>query len=132
PRIVLSLGNAHSSTQTVPEFELEPGPASVTDPDDSPAAGGDDDTPTDDAPADAAAPPTDSGDSSSDLGALGDVPAADPVDGAPAGDVPAMPDNQLTSAGLPALNTIPGLLLWGGLALGVLAGTWLRRMGLLV
>ena len=36
-----------------------------------------------------------------------------------------------TGSGLPPLYTIPGAILVGGLALGALGGTWLRRAGVL-
>lgn len=122
PRIAISLGNAHSTTLTVPEFQM---PAQT----EAPAAEAPDET-----PAPAPQEPTDTGGAGDVPPAAadsGDVPPAD-LGAAPGGEVPAMDDNRLTSAGLPPLTTIPGLLMWGGIGLGVLAGTWLRRIGLLV
>jgi hypothetical protein len=63
-------------------------------------------------------------------GAAPDVPVAG---GAPGGSTPAA-DGDLTGAepmgaGLPPLNSIPGALTFGGIALAAAAGTWLRRIG---
>lgn len=123
PRLVITLASASSTTLTVPALELPsngPGadPEPVEEPGD-PAPGG----------GDAGAG---GGAGAGDGGLASGAPVVeDPTAGAAAAGS-ALPENRLTSSGLPPLTTIPGLLTWGGIALAAAAGFWLRRMGLLV
>ena len=112
PKVVITLGAAQATVDTVPPFD------SVAPPKDAAGA-----TP----PQSAAAPPTVAG-----------VPSATgpaPVTGAaaPAGDeapvVSDLVDAAPTSAGLPKLFSIPGMLIFGAMLLAAVAGSWLRRLG---
>jgi hypothetical protein len=63
-------------------------------------------------------------------------PAAGPAPvggGAPTGGdtPPVLADAAPTSAGLPPLTSVPGMLLMGGLLLAAVAGSWMRRLGVL-
>jgi hypothetical protein len=115
PRIVVTLGNAGSSVDTVQGLKI-PTDVPDNDPGDSgdhtggPSGGGG-------TPASGSGVPTSSGPA-----AGSDVPPA-------ASD--ALDDTALAGSGLPPLYTIPGAILVGGLALGALGGTWLRRAGVL-
>jgi hypothetical protein len=118
PKIVLTLGVAEVSTETVPAIPPPP----VDPGDDSPADDTDDPPPaSDDAPPAAAAP-------AAGAPAPGAVP---PAETAPAGPAPTT-DPVTTMAGLPDLTSIPGLLMYGGIGAAFAAGTWLRRVGLIV
>ncbi|MQW76149.1 hypothetical protein GHK92_09705 [Nocardioides sp. dk4132] len=127
PRLVLTLGTATATVDTVqgieppavepPSEPTEPGPDTGTEP------GGD-----------AAVPPGGDTGAGSDPAAPapgGDVPAAGGGgggDAAPGGEMPAAAP---VAAGLPALFSIPGMLLLGGLALAGVAGSYLRKIGAL-
>jgi hypothetical protein len=117
PRIVVTLGNAGSSVDTVQGLKI---PTDV--PDNDPA--GD--------PGDPDGGP-DSGGGTPTTGS-GVPPGSGPATGSDA-PAPAAPDDlgdaTLAGSGLPPLYTIPGAILVGGLALGALGGTWLRRAGVL-
>lgn len=115
PKIVITLGQAQATVDTVPPVGAVPGGTadggSAAAP--PPAAAG---AP---APAVSGVPPvTGPAPSGAAPDASGAPPAvADLVDAAPA------------SAGLPDLFSIPGMLLVGALALAAVAGSWLRRLG---
>lgn len=116
PRIVITLGNAGTRTETVKA--IAPPAPEPTDTEDtkSPVA----------APAGSGTPGT--------TGSAG-VPAVPAAPGAPV-DTGAPAVGELTGAapmgaGLPPLTTVPGALTLGGILLALGAGTWLRRIGLL-
>ncbi|MFD1246963.1 choice-of-anchor P family protein [Nocardioides ginsengisoli] len=113
PRVVITLGVASATVDTVPPIDIAPAPAAG-----APAAG---------------TPPPASGKPAA--GSVGVPPAAGPapVGGAPTGgETPqAMPDTKPTSAGLPPLGSVPGMLMVGGLILAAVAGSWMRRLGVL-
>ncbi|WP_121257884.1 choice-of-anchor P family protein [Nocardioides ferulae] len=120
PRVVVTLGAATSTVDTVQGLDM---PDDV--PDNDPNG-----EPVDDADGSAA------GDGGAVGGtggvASGDVPPADAGAGA-AGDGA---DGDLTDAapmgaGLPPLFSIPGFLLFAGIAAATVAGSWLRRIGAL-
>ncbi|NPC97372.1 choice-of-anchor P family protein [Nocardioides sp. zg-DK7169] len=128
PRLVLTLGTATATVDTVQGIEppaVDP-PTEPTDPGTDPGAepGG----------GDAAVPPTDAGaGSGTDApGAGSDVPGAGGGGGGDAapgdGEMPAAAP---VAAGLPALFSIPGMLLLGGIALAGVAGSYLRKIGAL-
>ncbi len=124
PRVVVTLGNAGTSVDTVQALSF-PTDLPSTDPATAtPPAGG------------ASGPGADSGSGGGAPAAStgGDVPAASGP--APGADSAAAADDDLGPAalagsGLPSLYSIPGAILIGGLALGALGGTWLRRAGVL-
>ncbi len=116
PRIVLTLGNAGTATDTVqalaiPGVPLDAGQAGAG----TGAAGG--------------------AGTSGGAGTTGAAPAGAPGAPADAGAAPsadgALTDAAPAGAGLPPLKSIPGLLLVGGIALATAAGSWLRKIGLL-
>lgn len=113
PRFVITLGTATSQVDTVQGIELPTVP--TTDPGAGGAAGGStgggsgSGAATSASGASAAAPPGSAG------------PAAD-------GD---LGDVQPVAAGLPPLFSIPGVLLFGGLALATVAGSYARKIGAL-
>ena len=113
PRIVLTLGNSGTATDTVQAIEI-PAPPAVPDADDGAAAtgagAGGGSGPAASAPA-APGAPTDSGATPT---ADGDLTGAAPM-----------------GAGLPPLTSIPGALTVGGVALAAVAGTWLRKIGVI-
>ncbi|MDF1604920.1 choice-of-anchor P family protein [Nocardioides sp. YIM 152315] len=127
PRIVLTLGNAGSSVDTVQRIQI-PTDLPTEEPvgDDEPAgskgdAGG------------GAAPPGGAGSPPAAPGGAAATPASAGAPAAAGGATPAgdLRDAGLTGSGLPPLYSIPGAILVGGLALGALGGTWLRRAGVL-
>lgn len=116
PRIVLTIGAAQATVDTVPPIDAAPippatsagtPPATATGSTPKPAAGSVGVPPAAGAPAPAGAAP---------------APAA----GAPVGD---LVDAAPASAGLPDLFSIPGMLLIGAFALAAVAGSWFRRLG---
>ncbi len=117
PRIVLTLGEARASLETVPPVDFPP---------------------TDETPPGDETPPADTG---TDTGAPVDTSSPDIADapsdpGAPSTETPTetagdLPPSQAVSAGLPKLFSIPGVTLFGAIALAVAVGTWVRRAGLL-
>jgi len=119
PRVVLTLGNAVTEVETVEALEVPTEPPGT-----DPGAETPDEAESDDG---AAAPP-DTGSA-----APGDSPAAtDPGAGEePAAAADDLGAAQLTGSGLPPLYSIPGAILLGALALGAVAGAWLRRAGVL-
>lgn len=130
PRIVLTLGTARSETSTVQGIDFGDLP-SIGDPDalgpGSVAGGGDG-----------------SGDlggglgdgdlgGEGDLGGLGDsgdLGGAGDAGGAGDGGTGELTETQPLGAGLPPLNSIPGALMFGGLAAAAVLGMYLRRLGL--
>ncbi|WP_435768896.1 hypothetical protein [Nocardioides sp. SYSU DS0651] len=117
PKIVLTLGVASATVDTVPPIEVGAPPApGVTD---------------------AEAPPPASGGNAGGGGSAGAPPAAgDSAPTAPAGaadaksgEVDALVDAAPASAGLPALFSIPGMLLIAAFAAAAVAGSWFRRIG---
>ncbi|NYG58437.1 hypothetical protein BJ980_001360 [Nocardioides daedukensis] len=124
PRVVVTLGLSQTQVDTVPEISMD-------------APAGDLDTDT--------APPADTGDAapSGDSGSSGDVAGAGAPDasapdagGADAGAGASdgtLDDAAAVSAspGLPPLGSIPGMLLFGGIALAAAAGSWFRKIGAL-
>jgi hypothetical protein len=112
PRIVVTLGNSGTATDTVQALEIPDTPV----------------VPTDDGG-------TDTGGTGGGAGG-GDAVAPAEAPGAPAdpGSAPAA-DGDLTGAepmgsGLPPLTSIPGALPVAGIGLATAAGTWLRKIGL--
>lgn len=112
PRIVVTLGYAKATADTVPPLEFPPAPpadgGSTTQQPPAPPAEGSVGVPTavDGAPTPpGAAPPA------------GEAPVSDLVDAAP------------VSAGLPALFSIPGMMLIAAFAAAAVAGGWMRRIG---
>ena len=109
-RIVVSLGNAAATVDTVAPVSM-PAPVDPTDPETE--------EPTD---GEGAPPPL------TNTPQITTPTSTDPVPGsttAPPGDLDASP----LGAGLPALFSIPGLLLFGGIALATVAGSYFRRLG---
>ena len=116
PRIVVTLGNAGSSVDTVQGLKI---PTDV--PDNDP---GDEAAKPEGGPHGGGTPASGGGAPPASAPAAGsDAPA--PADSDDLGDA------ALAGSGLPPLYTIPGAILVGGLALGALGGTWLRRAGVL-
>lgn len=114
PRIVLTLGYAKATADTVPPVEF-PAPAAV---------GG---STTEQAPpaptAGSVGVPTAVAGAPAPTGAApsaGETPVADLTDAAPA------------SAGLPELFSIPGMLLVAAFVIAAIAGGWMRRLGVAV
>lgn len=110
PKVVLTLGAARASVDTVPPISVPP-------------------------PPDVAAPPTAAAGPAPAAGTVGVPPAAGP---APAGAAPApaagtpvtdLVDAAPASAGLPQLFSIPGMLLLAAFAAAAVAGSWFRRLG---
>ncbi|NYI46459.1 hypothetical protein BJ993_003539 [Nocardioides aromaticivorans] len=112
PKIVLTVGVARASVDTVPPIDVPPVTpgGTVTPPTTStpkPAAGSVGVPPAAGAPAPAGAAPA----------PAADTPVADLVDAAPA------------SSGLPPLGSIPGMLLVAAFLAAAIAGSWFRRLG---
>ncbi|KRC54821.1 MULTISPECIES: choice-of-anchor P family protein [unclassified Nocardioides] len=111
PKIVLTLGIARATADTVPPISITPvTPGTVTPPVASspkPAQGSVGVPPVAGAPTPAGAAPT----------PAAGTPVTDLVDAAPA------------SSGLPDLYSIPGMLLIAAFALAAVAGSWFRRLG---
>lgn len=136
PKVVMTLGNAGSLTETV---KAQPVPG----PDSSPSA-----TPSADPDAEATTPDAEpstgagAGGGSSSGGAGGSSAGGAPL---PSVGAPGSPTDPVVTAspgtpelaaapmgaGLPPLNSLPGFLTILALALAGAAGTWLRRAGLL-
>lgn len=115
PKIVVTLGNAATAVDTVQGLEI---PTDV--PDNDPGSD------------DAAAAPG-GGSPGGGTPSSGGVPATDdsPASGDPASAADDLGGAQLTGSGLPPLYSLPGAMLVGGIALAGVAGTWLRRIGVL-
>lgn len=111
PKIVVTVGAARATVDTVPPIEVAPvTPGTVTPPTTStpkPAAGSVGVPPAAGAPAPAGAAPA----------PAAGTPVDDLVDAAPA------------SSGLPALGSIPGMLLVAAFLAAAIAGSWFRRLG---
>ncbi|QIK75318.1 choice-of-anchor P family protein [Nocardioides piscis] len=123
PRIVLTFGNVSARAETIKAPAM-------------PALSGSE--PTGEKPAATAS----GGEGAASAGGAGTTGAGTPGTSAttgsaaaPAGDTASSASGELTdtalTAGLPALNTIPGALTMGGVLAAIAAGTWLRRIGLL-
>ncbi|WP_110208103.1 choice-of-anchor P family protein [Nocardioides daejeonensis] len=113
PRVVITLGEARSTLETVP---LMPPPTTPTDdPTDTGA------TPEDTTPADTSGP-------APDAPSAPEAPSADVPQSETASD---LPPSEAVSAGLPKLFSIPGMFTVGAIALAVAAGSWFRRAGAL-
>ncbi len=117
PRIVLTLGEARAELETVPPVDFPV--------DDTPPPGDD-------------APPTDAGEDAPPVVDTGSAPETSDAPGdtsvpteAPTDTAADLPPSQAVSAGLPKLFSIPGVTLFGAIAVAVAAGTWMRRAGLL-
>ncbi|TQK70154.1 hypothetical protein [Nocardioides sp. SLBN-35] len=112
PKVVVTLGVARAEVDTVPPIDFAAPPAA----------------------ADAAPPAAEAPAPAPAAGSVGVPSAATPV---PVGTVPtagAAPTGDLvdaapTSAGLPELFSIPGMLLVAAFALAAVAGSWFRRLG---
>ncbi|WP_235738597.1 choice-of-anchor P family protein [Nocardioides alcanivorans] len=118
PRIVVTLGEARSTLETVTAMAPpvdEPAPADPPT-EENPTS---DPAPSDDAAVPTSEAPTDPGAPSSDVPESAETTA----------DLP--PSQAASSAGLPKLFSIPGVLTLGAIALAVGAGSWFRRAGLL-
>lgn len=114
PRFVITLGDASTVVDTVKGIDFPTTPTTTKDPGSTTGTGG-----------------AGSGGSSSTTPPSGGTP------GSPAGDTPATSaDGDLTDAapmgaGLPPLFSIPGALLFGGLALAAAGGSYFRKLGVL-
>jgi hypothetical protein len=115
PRIVITLGNASTTVDTVQGIDI-PTDVPDNDPGDTGGTGGtgggNGGTPTTGGGAPSSTAPS---------GPSGDAPSAD-------GD---LGDAALAGSGLPPLYSIPGAILAGGIALAAVGGTWLRKIGVL-
>lgn len=121
PRFVVRLGNATASATILdPIAPVAPGTA-------GPPAGGGKGSGA------AAGGGTGAGAGGGAAGGGAAAPGGAPAAGAAGGadGVPALEATPL-GAGLPPLNTVPGALLFGGILGAIVAGSWLRRMGLVV
>ncbi len=116
PRFVIHVGTAASTVDTVQGIDIPlPGPELGVD----------------------AEPPTGTGTATGGMPEPGPAPetgsAAAPTSaGAPPAPAVANAVPERASAGLPPLFSIPGALLFGGIALAALAGGYLRKLGALV
>jgi hypothetical protein len=116
PKFVITLGDAHTGVDTVQGIPIPALPTTV-----GGAGGGG----------------TQSGAASSGSGGTataGGTTGAPAPGGAPGGAAAPLADGNLQAepaAGLPALYSLPGLLLLGGIALAGIAGSYLRRIGVL-
>lgn len=125
PRVVLTLGSAESTVDTVQGIALPAVPTPETPTDEPPTDGdGEDET----------APPAAEGGGGTGGTSGGTPPPA--TTGAPTAAGPGtatttadLPPAAPVAAGLPPLFSIPGLLLLGGIALAAVAGSYLRRLG---
>ncbi|MEP9363546.1 choice-of-anchor P family protein [Nocardioides sp. CN2-186] len=114
PRIVITLGNASSTVDTVQGIAI---PSDIPDNDPGHSGGG-----AGGGGGGAGGASTSGGaPTSATPGAGGDAPSAD-------GD---LPPSSLAGSGLPPLYSIPGAILAGGIALAAVGGTWLRKAGVL-
>ncbi|MCW2774005.1 MAG: hypothetical protein JWN91_2331 [Nocardioides sp.] len=115
PRIVITLGNASTTVDTVQGIDI-PTDVPDNDPGDTGGTGGT-------GGGNGGTPTTGGGAPSSTApgGPSGDAPSAD-------GD---LGDAALAGSGLPPLYSIPGAILAGGIALAAVGGTWLRKIGVL-
>lgn len=117
PRIVLTIGAAQATVDTVPPIDAAPVPPAASAGGSPPAAAAG--TPPKPAAGSVGVPPA--------AGAPAPAGAAPaPAAGAPVGD---LVDAAPASAGLPELFSIPGMLLIGAFALAAVAGSWFRRLG---
>ncbi|MDP3967664.1 MAG: hypothetical protein Q8Q02_05240 [Nocardioides sp.] len=128
PRIVLTLGTARSETSTVQGIDFGDLP-SIGDPSDlgpGSVAGGGGDPGSGDLGGDLGGGDLGEG----DLGGMGD--SGDVAGGDAGGDAGTgeLTETQPLGAGLPPLNSIPGALMFGGLAAAAAMGMYLRRLGL--
>ncbi|CAM3456524.1 choice-of-anchor P family protein [Nocardioides dubius] len=117
PRIVLTLGEARATLETVPPVSAPP-----TDETAPPAS-------------DPGASDDDAGTPATDPGSTG-TPEAPSDPGTPTTDTPTdaagdLPPVQPVAAGLPKLFSISGGLILGGIAAAAVAGSWFRRAGVL-
>ncbi|MDP9820629.1 choice-of-anchor P family protein [Nocardioides massiliensis] len=127
PKVVVTLGTARSKTATVQGIELP----SIGDPDDlDPGSVNGGDTGTD--PGTDPGAGGDLGDTGSgDLGgALGEGSAPGDAGGSGDAGTGELTDAAPMGSGLPPLNSIPGALMFGGLAAAGVLGLWLRRLGI--
>lgn len=116
PRVVVTLGVASTQVDTVKGLEI-PTEVPSNNQEGGEESGSDGGGATSGGSASAGSAPA----ASAPGAAGGSAPEA-------AGDLPAA---ELTGSGLPPLYSIPGALLVGGVALGALAGTWLRKIGVI-
>jgi hypothetical protein len=121
PKVVIRLGNATASTATVPQLSFEGGSPATTS------------TETTGTPSAVSVPPA-SGGGGTGVTTIPVLPVATSDMPATTGlPTSALTESELVSStpGLPAINSVPGLIFWGALAIAALAGVWLRRIGLL-
>jgi len=126
PRYVFNLAVATSTVDTAQGIEIPP----IEPPAEEEPAEEDGEEETDDADGGGG----DTGSGGGQTGGSAAPPAPAPPGGAAAGGSPSAPPltgAAATAGGLPALFSIPGALLFGGIAGGVLAGSYMRRLGLL-
>lgn len=115
PKFVITLGDARTVVDTVQGIEFPTTPTDTPETEDGSAGSGGAQA---------------GGESNASVPTAGGAPGGVPAD---AGSTPAA-DGDLTDAapmgsGLPPLNSIPGALTFGGIALAAAAGTWLRKIG---
>ena len=115
PKFVITLGNAHTGVDTVQGIPIPTIPTTT---------------------GSGTQPGASSSDSSGGGAATAGVPTgASAPAAAPGGGAPPVADGNLqaepAAAGLPPLYSLPGALLLGGLALASVAGSYLRRIGVL-
>ena len=115
PRIVITLGNAGTATDTVLPLDIS---APTVDPVDTGGEHGDE-----------TGAGGNGGDSSLGTGSSGGAAPGAPADAAPGGGVDELTDAAPMADGLPPLNSIPGALTVGGIVLAAAAGSWLRKIG---
>lgn len=122
PKVVLALGDATASTAAVAPLVMPvlgaDSPASVTSPQQTGPSG---------TPAGAPAPGSVAAPGAAAVPTVGDVPTT--IDTA-ASNAAVQP--VAAAPGLPPLGSLPGLLLYGGLALAGAVGWWVRRAGVLM
>ena len=111
PKFVITLGEAHASVDTAQAITFPTAPSTGGD------AGAGADAGARTGGTSAGAPPASAG--------------APPGGSAPASAVGTLDDAAPAAAGLPPLYSLPGVLLLGGVGLAAVAGTWLRRIGVL-
>lgn len=127
PRFVFHFGTASSEVERAPDLDLpdiDPPSDDPTGEDDGDTSGGGSTGTSGGGSGSAGGTPTSPTDAGTAAGDVGGSDSAAPSDGA-------LTDAAPTGAGLPPLNSIPGALLFGGIALAAAAGSYLRKLGAL-